>query len=500
MIVTLTYTMGTRYQISKITVLATEDTQEPLQLTPSKAAKNIHIQPGEEVDLNRIQDANHRLAKHLRDHGYPFGEMEEPEGEIDRVGKRLHVIFRANPGHHASYGPTKIEGLKNLDTQFVRNRLVWQEGESFDERELEKTRRKLMGTGLFSGIEIKPDEEDASEVVPVSVRVIEGPPRTIGAGLKYATTEGIGGQAFWSHRNIFGSGEGLGAMLRISPRLSKAKIDLDIPDIFAPEQHLRNEISATREKNRAYNSRSLDAGVRLEHPFTDTLKGMVGVTGEAGKVNRSGVNYLNRLVGLPVELQIDESNDLIDPTKGGRLTAQVTPYVGRSGQDKRLLISTAKASYYLRVLKEDTIVLAGWIHGGTIGVSSLSNLAPNKRFYAGGVGSVRAYGYKLLGPLDTNRVPLGGRSVLEYGIEGRFKVTDTIGFVLFAEAGTISAKAVPDVSNQGRLWGIGAGVRYYTGIGPIRLDIATPMKRRRDGFPKPIDSAYQFYLSVGQAF
>jgi len=501
MIVTLSYTMGARYKISKITVLATEDTQEPLQLTPSKAAKNIHIQPGEEVDLSRIQDANQRLAKHLRDHGYPFGEMEEPEGEIDRVGKRLHVIFRANPGHQASYGKSKIEGLKNLDPQFVRNRLVWQEGEPFDERELEKTRRKLMGTGLFSGIEIKPDEEaDASEVVPVSVRVIEGPPRTIGAGLKYATTEGIGGQAFWSHRNIFGGGEGLGAMLRISPRLSKAKVDLDIPDIFAPEQHLRNEVSATREQNRAYTSRSLDAGVRLEHPFTDTLKGMVGITGEAGKVNRSGVNFLNRLVGLPVEMQIDESNDLIDPTKGGRLLAQVTPYVGRSGQDKRLLISTAKASYYLRILKDDTIVLAGWVHGGTIGVSSLSNLAPNKRFYAGGVGSVRAYGYKLLGPLDSNRVPLGGRSVLEYGIEGRFKVTDTIGFVIFAEAGSVSAKAAPDVSSQGRLWGIGAGVRYYTGIGPIRFDVATPMKRRRDGFPKHIDSAYQFYLSVGQAF
>jgi translocation and assembly module TamA len=200
-----------------------------------------------------------------------------------------------------------------------------------------------------------------------------------------------------------------------------------------------------------------------------------------------------------LEVHIDGSNDLIDPTKGGRFSAQITPYVGRSGRDSRLIISTAKGSYYLRLYKE-AIILAGWAHGGTISVSSLNNLAPNKRFYAGGVGSVRAYGYKLLGPLDNSRIPLGGRSILEYGLEGRFKVTDTIGFVIFAEAGSVSEHASPNLSNQGRLWGIGAGIRYYTGIGPIRLDIAKPMKRRRDASPKAIDSSYQFYLSVGQAF
>jgi translocation and assembly module TamA len=282
--------------------------------------------------------------------------------------------------------------------------------------------------------------------------------------------------------------------------LSRAKLDLDIPDVFAPEQHLRNEISASREQNKAYTSRTFDVGVRLEHPFTDTIIGTVGVTGEGGKVKRAGIDYLNRLVGFPFEIKIDESNDLIDPTKGGRLTAQITPYFGRSGNDSRLMISTAKGSYYLRLTKDNTFVLAGWAHAGTITVSSLNNLAPNKRFYAGGVGSVRAYGYKLLGPLDINRIPLGGRSVAEYGIEGRFKVTDTIGFVLFAEAGSVTAKPSPDLSAKARLWGIGAGIRYYTGIGPIRFDIATPMKRRHDGFPKQIDSAYQFYISVGQAF
>ncbi|MDF3033635.1 MAG: ytfM [Alphaproteobacteria bacterium] len=500
-IVTLTFTMGERYKVSGISVVATENARERLPLTPSRAAREVRFHVGDDVDLSRIQEANQRLAKYLRNHGYPYGDMAEPEGQIDREAKRINVIFRAKPGQYATFGKADITGLKDLPSQFVRNRLVWQEGERFDERRLEITRHKLMGTGLFSAIDIRPDENaPASGVVPLSVKVTEGPPRTIGTGLKYATTEGIGGQTFWSHRNVFGSGECLGAMLRISPRLSRAKVDFSIPDIFAPEQYLRHEISATREQNRAFTSRSLDAGIRLEHPFTDTLKGMVGVTGETGRVKRAEVEYINRLIGFPVDMHIDASNSLIEPTRGGRLTAQVTPYVGRSGKDTRLMVSTAKGSYYLRVLQSDAIVIAGWAHGGTITVSSLNNLAPDKRFYAGGAGSVRAYGYKLLGPLDKDRVPLGGRSIVEYGVEGRFKVTDTIGFVLFAEAGKLSSKASPDLSSQAQLWGVGAGVRYYTGIGPIRFDIATPMKRRKDGLPKPIDAAYQFYLSAGQAF
>lgn len=499
--VTLTFATGKRYKISGVSVVALEDVGKGLPLTPYKVEKEARFRAGDDVDLTRIQEANQRLAKYLRDHGYPYGDMAEPEGQIDRDAKQLHVIFRAHPGRQGIFGESDITGLKSLNPQFVRNRFAWKEGERFDERQLENTRLKLMGTGLFSAIEITPDENAPIQgVVPLSVKVTEGPPRTVGAGLKYATTEGIGGQAFWSHRNIFGSGEGLGTLLRISSRLSKAKVDLDIPDILAPEQYLRTEVSATREQNRAFTSRSLDAGMRLEHPFTDTLKGMAGITGEAGKAKRADVHYLNRLIGFPVELQVDTSNDLINPTKGGRFTAQVTPYAGRSGKDRRLMVSSAKGSYYLRVLKGDAVVLAGWAHGGTITVNSLDSLAPNKRFYGGGAGSVRAYGYKLLGQLDANRIPLGGRSILEYGVEGRFRVTDTLGFVVFAEAGNVSSKASPDISGSARLWGIGAGVRYYTAIGPIRFDVAAPMKRRRDGSPKAIDSAYQFYLSVGQAF
>ena len=132
---------------------------------------------------------------------------------------------------------------------------------------------------------------------------------------------------------------------------------------------------------------------------------------------------------------------------------------------------------------------------------SLDFVPPNKRFYAGGGGSVRGYGHQLLGPLDTQNVPLGGRSLAEVGTELRIKTTETIGFVTFLEGGSVSVNKMPDFRGRNMLWGTGFGARYYSAVGPIRLDIAFPLKRRKDpSSGKAIDAAFQFYISVGQAF
>lgn len=497
--VTLSFSLQTQYKISKISILLEES---DFSLSPQKIEKILQLTPGEPVNLLRVQEANQRLCQYLKNHGYPYADMTEPEGEIDRDRKQIHLIFRPIPKNFAVFAESEIKGLINLSPQFVRNRIAWKTGESFDERKIDVTRRKLMGTGLFSSIEIKPKEENKNlSSVPLALQLTEGPPRTVEVGVKYATTEGLGGQTSWVHHNLLGGGEELGGMIRMSPRLSRGKVEFIIPDIFAPQQKLRQEISVTREKNRAYTSRSMEANVQLEHIFTDSLKGLIGVEVEAGKVKRANVHYRNRLIGTPFEIQLDTSNDLIDPTKGGRITGQITPYFGKAGDAQSFVVSNLKASYYARFLKKDTVVFATWIHGGTITTRSLDHISPNKRFYAGGPGSVRAYGYKLLGPLDKDKVPLGGRSLLEYGLEGRFKITDTLGCVVFGEAGNVSGKKMPSFSNDTRLWGLGVGMRYYTSVGPIRFDIATPMKRRRDiSGRKFIDSKYQFYISVGQAF
>ena len=107
---------------------------------------------------------------------------------------------------------------------------------------------------------------------------------------------------------------------------------------------------------------------------------------------------------------------------------------------------------------------------------------------------MRGYPYRTLGPLGPFDLPIGGRSLLEASVEARIKVTDTIGVVPFFDAGTAFAGSLPDF-NQRIFTAAGIGLRYYTGIGPIRVDLAFPLERIKGNQP-PV----ALYVSLGQAF
>jgi translocation and assembly module TamA len=130
--------------------------------------------------------------------------------------------------------------------------------------------------------------------------------------------------------------------------------------------------------------------------------------------------------------------------------------------------------------------------GATFG-SSLADLPLNKRFYAGGGGSVRGFSFQEAGPLDADGTPIGGRSLIEAAVEARAKVTTNIQLVGFIDAGSVSAKATPDFSERFFI-GVGGGARYLTPIGPIRLDVAFPLDRRET------DRSFQIFIALGQPF
>jgi translocation and assembly module TamA len=122
------------------------------------------------------------------------------------------------------------------------------------------------------------------------------------------------------------------------------------------------------------------------------------------------------------------------------------------------------------------------------------DIPADERLYAGGGGSIRGYAYQSVGPLDEDDDPIGGRSVLELSAELRMKLTDRIGLVTFLDGGSAFESTFPD-SSEKLQWAAGLGFRYFTAIGPLRLDVGFPLNRRTD-----IDDAFQIYVSIGQAF
>ena len=184
---------------------------------------------------------------------------------------------------------------------------------------------------------------------------------------------------------------------------------------------------------------------------------------------------------------------MLNPTKGFRLLGRLSPEVSFQGGTFPYARAQFDASAYHPV--SDSVVAAGRIRLGSILGAQRDDIAPSRRFYAGGGGSVRGYGYQRLGPRDADDDPIGGRSLAEFALEARIRLKafgGDFGIVPFFDGGTLSTKSTPDLG--GWQFGAGIGVRYYSSFGPIRVDVGTPLNPQED------DTRVAVVVSLGQAF
>ena len=122
---------------------------------------------------------------------------------------------------------------------------------------------------------------------------------------------------------------------------------------------------------------------------------------------------------------------------------------------------------------------------GAMGGASRDDIPADERFYAGGGGSIRGIGFQLAGPLDDDDKPLGGRSVVEGSVELRTRFANDFGFAVFLDAGTVDTTVFPSFEDR-VLFGAGPSFRYFTPVGPLRLDIGFPLNPRGG-----VDDPYQ---------
>jgi translocation and assembly module TamA len=135
---------------------------------------------------------------------------------------------------------------------------------------------------------------------------------------------------------------------------------------------------------------------------------------------------------------------------------------------------------------------------GVAGGANTFSLPPDQRFYAGGSGTIRGYRYQSVGPLFPDGNPMGGRAINAGTVEYRQRVATSFGAVAFVDAGSVSTNLSP--FNGKAQEGAGVGVRYYTPIGPLRVDVAVPIKKRPRTATFRGDDAFEIYIGLGQAF
>ncbi|MET0369609.1 MAG: BamA/TamA family outer membrane protein [Methylobacterium sp.] len=456
------------------------------------------------------------IVDNFRAQGHPFAKVVDRDPVVDDSAHVMDVTFTLDPGPKAGIGAVSVRGAEGMDPATIRSFIYAEPGDPYSPQAVSAIRRSVARLEGIGAVRVREGTElDADGNLPLFVEVSEREKNLIGVSARYSTVDGPGVRAYYANRNLFGGGEtfrldadlyylGLGydpfAQQRkqagigtngLGGRLSATYVQ---PALWGTRNDFLANAFITREVQQSYLVDGGGISGAIRHRFSDTFSAQIGLDAQAGRSQDAlgTVNY--RLIGVPASVTYDSTDSLLDPTKGFRAIASLAAYPGGLS-DPGIVVAKAQGSTYYSLDDESRFILAGRVGFGSVSGAKLGEIPDNFRFFAGGGGSVRGYPYRTLGPIGPFNLPIGGRSLLEASIEARIKVTDTIGVVPFFDAGTAFASSLPNFDETIRK-SVGIGLRYYTGIGPIRADLAFPLDAYKGGHVRPA----VLYLSLGQAF
>ncbi|MBI1181297.1 MAG: BamA/TamA family outer membrane protein [Alphaproteobacteria bacterium] len=491
--VTIKIEPGERFTIGSYTITLDSPAALPDKVT-KLARQTAKAQEGKAARSETVAAAFGTVMSALPENGYPRAKVTDQDFTADHRTKKFTAKVRIETGPLVKFGQVSISGLTSVKQGVVKKVVTWKPGERYDSRKLDKFRQTLTEMNLFASIRIDTDDPlQDGDRQPIKVKLREADHHSVGATASYSTVNGFGGSVFWEHRNLFGAGERLKLEAEGDQKLQKATADFTKPRFLRIDQKLLLGVEAAREDTDAYLEYRGVIRAAVEREVNKRLRVRVGPELSYVDTKDAFSPAKSVLLGLVGQASYDHTDDLLDPKHGYRLGLKVAPYLV-FGDTKNFIRIEGNASVYVSLDDAGRYVAAGRLKlGSLVGASDIRNVPAAKRFYAGGGDSIRGYGYQRIGPLDANGDPIGGRSLFEVGAEMRIKLTDTWGVVPFIEGGSVFDSSYPDFSRTLR-WGAGIGVRYYTGFGPLRVDVAFPINGR------PQDSTFQIYVSIGQAF
>ena len=433
--------------------------------------------------------------------GYARADVKKLDVVADHDSKTVDVAIDIDPGPLAKYGETRITGARAVDEEFLRYMTATPPGKRFDGQEISDARRRLLKLGAFRSVTVDEAEDIAPDgTLDIEVTVEERKPRRLGAGVTVSTLDGLGVEGFWLHRNILGRAERLrfdASVSRIGRSADPGDYNWEVginflkPGTLTPDTDFSLSVTADRELTKSFDARTLEVATGYSTVFDDQLTGDIQAILQRS-FTRDDLGERDFItIGAKGSLTFDSRDDALDPKTGYYAALTAFPFheleFGNSG-----FRATAEARAYRVLDAADQYVLAGRVKFGSL-MGIAADVAPNSAlFFSGGGGSVRGYAYQSNGVFTGGDV-VGGKSLIEASAELRAGLTDRWGLVGFVDVGIVGPDATPDFGADLKS-SAGLGVRYNTGLGPIRVDVARGLDRRGS------DPNLGVYIGLGQSF
>jgi translocation and assembly module TamA len=482
-----------RFEAPQITFAGT-----PPDAPSAEAARNAldPVRAGDAARAEAVLLAESSALAALQNAGYADASAGERRVVVDHATSRVTTDFRFTTGSVARLGAVRAEPADVFRPGFMSDLQNWDDGEAYTPDALQRLRRDLSSTGAVSRVTTRLDAPNADGVRDVIVELEPAKRNAYELGVGYSTTEGLGVQAAWTRRNFTGRADALSIEGTLAELNQGVTVELARPHAAGLGHTVTFGANVEREALDAYTRQgvalygSVDASTRLRLGLS------YGVQLAADQYDdlQGSIRDAVVLSGF-ANVRNDSTGYTLDPHDGSLVEARIEPSVSTGDETLGFLRGTAEGRVYESFGREDSITLAARIKAGWLEAVSgdVNDVPPDRRFYAGGGGSVRGYEYNSIYPAERDLLGLtpGGQGLLEGSVEVRWRLTERWGVAAFVDGGT----AFDDWGDATDLsYGAGFGVRYDLGFAPLRADIAFPL----DDDESSADFA--LYISLGQAF
>jgi translocation and assembly module TamA len=455
------------------------------------------LQSGAPARATILGEATAEVIREWREDGHAKAAPGAQAITANHAQGILNADIRVIPGPRLRFGALTLDSPSAVRQERLRRIAGFPSGEVFSPQQAERVAARLRRTGAFSSVSLEEGPAKADGTMDIGLTVVDRKPRRYGFGAELSSREGLDLSVFWLHRNLFGGAE----RFRIEGEISqigaqnddpdyRLGLRLDRPAIFGPDTSQFFIFELEHEDEPLFISDRVELGAGFTWYMREDIETEFAIT-YLRSDTRSVVGDFNyHLLTFPARFTRDRRNDPLDATDGTYVRLEATPYLGLSGSESGARLYADARGY--QALGAGRTVLAARFQLGAIFGSSQRETYPDYLFFSGGGGTVRGQPYQSLGVEIAPGVIFGGRSFFGTQLELRTGITDTIGAVVFADAGYLGSGSFFDGAGDWHA-GAGIGLRYDTGIGPIRLDLAAPVSGDTG------DGA-QIYIGIGQAF
>lgn len=483
-VVTLAVTLGRPVIITSVNIsLQGGAARDNAFLALKRKAQQLQ---GKRLEQNRYDELKQKLQQLLINRGYLDGTLDVHRLEVNRQQHSARFVLQVTSGKRYRFGKITFSGDPRIDEELLRGYLAFSSGDYFSNQALLETQQNYQGSGYFGTVRIERTKASQQQLtLDIDFHFTSRKPWTLLAGVGISTDTGPRVRLGVKNRRINSHGH----KLRLEAKASR--VEKGVGGAY------QIPVGDPRYERVSLHGRYLRTDTVSQHSRIGSIGVDYIIQGSNGWVTTPSIELLNEdyniaseednvfLVIPGLKLTRVKADNRLHPHKGWKLGFKV------QGASQSFLSSSDFLQYetWAKLILPVPLIGGRFISRGKVGVTLVSDvtaLPASLRYFAGGDSSVRGFAYQSLGPLDANGEVIGGRNLLTGSVEYEHRLPFTKNWFLavFTDAGN----AFNNFDDYDIKQGIGAGIRWLSPIGPIRLDFARDVHTNR---------SWRLHLSMG---